>query len=334
MLLALMTVAIAGGMNGSFAAPMNRVRGWQWEHIWFVWSVLAMLVIPLVVALATVSHLGAVYTVAGPTALISTALYGMLWGGGTVLFGLGIERIGIALSFGIVLGTSSSAGTLIPLLMQHHARSLGRADFLLLAGAAFILLGVAANARGGLLRETTAAQHVGRGSFATGLLICLLSGIGSSCMSLALNKSAPILEAAESFGAPETASLNAVWPVLLGGGMAVNVAYCVFLFIRRRNIGCFRESVAGNGLWVLVMAVLWSGSNFVYGFGARGLGPQGLVVGWPIFMALIVLSANAWGVLNGEWRSGGARSAFWAATGCSLLIGGIWIVAWSGRGGR
>jgi L-rhamnose-H+ transport protein len=329
-----MTVAIAGGMNGSFAAPMNRVRGWQWEHIWFVWSVLAMLVIPLVVALATVSHLGAVYTVAGPTALISTALYGMLWGGGTVLFGLGIERIGIALSFGIVLGTSSSAGTLIPLLMQHHARSLGRADFLLLAGAAFILLGVAANARGGLLRETTAAQHVGRGSFATGLLICLLSGIGSSCMSLALNQSAPILGAAESFGAPETASLNAVWPVLLGGGMAVNVAYCVFLFIRRRNIGCFRESVAGNGLWVLVMAVLWSGSNFVYGFGARGLGPLGLVVGWPIFMALIVLSANAWGVLNGEWRSGGTRSAFWAATGCSLLIGGIWIVAWSGRGGR
>jgi L-rhamnose-H+ transport protein len=334
MLLALMTVAIAGGMNGSFAAPMNRVRGWQWEHIWLVWSVLAMLVIPLAVALATVSHLGAVYTLAGPRALVLTALYGMLWGAGTVLFGLGIERIGIALSFGIVLGTSSSAGTLIPLLMRHHGRPLDRAEFLLVAGVAFILLGVAANARGGLLRETARGQQVGRGSFATGLLICLLAGIGSSCMSLALNQSAPILEAAQSFGAPETASLNAVWPVLLGGGMTVNVAYCVLLFIRRGNIACFKESVAGNGIWVLVMAVLWSGSNLVYGFGARGLGPLGLVVGWPIFMALIVLSANAWGVLKGEWRSRETRPMFWAAAGCLLLLGGIWIVAWSGSAGR
>jgi hypothetical protein len=57
-------------------------------------------------------------------------------------------------------------------------------------------------------------------------------------------------------------------------------------------------------------------------------------VGWPIFMALIVLSANAWGVLKGEWRSGGTRPAFWAAAGCLLLIGGIWIVAWSGNCGR
>ena len=49
------------------------------------------------------------------------------------------------------------------------------------------------------------------------------------------------------------------------------------------------------------MAVLWSGSNFVYGAGARRLGSLGLVLGWPMFMAAIVLTANAWGLLTGEW---------------------------------
>lgn len=32
MLAALSVVLMAGGMNGSVAAPMKRVRDWQWEH--------------------------------------------------------------------------------------------------------------------------------------------------------------------------------------------------------------------------------------------------------------------------------------------------------------
>lgn len=81
---ALMIVVLAGGMNGSFAAPMSRVHGWQWEHTWLVWSILGMFVIPASVTIATVPHLGAVYHTAGPVTIASTALYGMLWGAGAV----------------------------------------------------------------------------------------------------------------------------------------------------------------------------------------------------------------------------------------------------------
>lgn len=31
MIAALLLVLLAGGMNGSFATPMKRVRGWHWE---------------------------------------------------------------------------------------------------------------------------------------------------------------------------------------------------------------------------------------------------------------------------------------------------------------
>jgi L-rhamnose-H+ transport protein len=333
MLAALMTIVFAGVMNGSFAAPMSRVRGWQWEHTWLLWSILAMFVIPASVMAATVSNPGAVYRTAGPEAIVSTALYGMVWGAGTVLFGLGIARVGIALSFGIILGTSSSVGTLVPLLILRRGRALSHADMFVLMGAGFVLMGVAFSAWSGLLRETTRSERVKRSSFAVGLIVCFLSGIGSSCMSLALNESTPISNAARALGTSEAASLNAVWPILLGGGALVNVLYCVLLFIRHRNLAHFRQSASVNTAWVALMAILWSGSNFVYGFGARGLGPLGLVVGWPIFMAVIVLSANAWGVLKGEWRSAGTGAVAWATAGCLLLIAGIWIVAWAGNSG-
>lgn len=327
-----MIVVVAGAMNGSFAAPMSHVRGWKWEHTWLVWSVLGMFVIPASVMAATIPHLGAVYRTAGPAPIAATAFYGMLWGAGTVLFGLGISRVGIALSFGIILGTSSAVGTLVPLLTLRRG-VFSRADLPVLAGTAFVLIGVAFNARGGLLREATRSERNHRRSFVVGLILCLLSGIGSSCMSLALNEATRISNAATTLGASQAAALNAVWPVLLGGGMLVNVLYCIFLILRNRNVAQFRQSTVVNAAWVVLMAVLWSGSNFVYGAGARRLGPLGLVVGWPIFMAAIVLSANVWGVLNREWRRAGTRSVVWAATGCLLLIAGVWVVALAGNGG-
>ena len=331
MFVALMLVLLAGGMNGSFAVPMKRVRGWQWEHTWFAWSLIGMLVIPVMVAVATVPHLGAVYRTAGLRALALTAFYGMIWGAGTALFGRGIARVGLALSFGIVLGISSSLGTIIPLVMLHRDQLFTTTSMLVLTGVGVIVAGVAASARAGLLRETDTGRESGEGSFIVGLGTCLLSGLGSSSMSLALNVSTPISKAAETLGTPQALSLNAVWPVLLGGGLAVNAVYCSILLIRRGNGARFGEALVPNLGLVMAMAVLWSGSNFVYGAGARKMGPLGLVFGWPIFMAVIVLTANAWGILTGEWRSAGRRTMTWAVAGFLLLVAGIWIIASAGN---
>ena len=327
MLASLMFVILAGGMNGSFAVPMKRVRGWQWEHTWLVWSFLGMLVIPLSVALVTIPGLGTVYLDVGLQPLALTALYGMIWGAGTALFGLGITRVGVALSFGIILGISSSLGTVLPLVILHRNQLLTNNSLLVLLGAAVILVGVAAIAKAGTLRESGEARQTGEGSFAVGVGICLLAGLCSSSMSFALNESVPISKAAEAFGASPAVSLNAVWPVFLGGGLAVNAIYCILLLIRRGNFARFKEEAGFNIALVVAMAVLWSGSNFVYGAGARGLGPLGLVLGWPIFMAVIVLTANGWGLLTGEWKNARPRALMWAAGGGLLLVLGICVIA-------
>lgn len=330
MVAALILVLLAGGMNGSFAVPMKRVRGWEWEHIWLAWALLGMIAIPLAVAAATVHDLGAVYRAAGLQPLARTALYGMVWGAGTVLFGLGIARVGLALGFAIILGTSSSLGTVIPLVMLHRDRLFTADGLLLLFGVGVILAGVTSCARAGLLREAAAPQRSGDGSFMIGLGICLLSGLGSCFMSVALNEATPISRAAETLGASAAGSLNAVWPVLLCGGFAVNAIYCTSLLVRRRNAARYKEAVGANVGLVVAMAVLWSGSNFVYSAGARGMGPLGLILGWPVFMAAIVLTANTWGLLTGEWRSAGRLAVTWAAGGCLLLIVGIWVITLAG----
>ena len=331
MIIALTLILLAGGMNGSFATPMKRVRGWEWENTWLTWSFLGMIVFPVAVAALTIPHLRAVYSAAGQESLWRTAFYGAIWGASAVLFGLGITRVGLALGFGIILGTGASLGTIVPFLRLHREQLWMASGLLTLAGVGVILAGVAACVRAGLLREAARTQQRSQGSFTAGLAICILSGIGSIFMSLALNEATAIFGAAEALGAPSARSLNAVWPVLLGGGFVVNASYCAIRLVRRHSIARFADATTANLGLVLAMAVLWSGSNFVYSTGAHGMGPLGLVLGWPVFMAAIVLTSNVWGVLTGEWRGAGSRAAAWAVTGSLLLIAGISVIASAGN---
>lgn len=300
MLASLTLVLLVGVMNGSFAAAIKHVRGWQWEHTWLVWSCLAMLVIPVTVAVLTVPDLVTVYRTAGPMTLMPSTVYGMAWGAGAVLFGLGYVRVGLALDFGIILGTASSLGALVPFATLHRDRLFTTAGLLIL-GVGIIVSGVAACARAGFLREA--------------------SGLGSISMSLALNEATPIKGAAKALGATPVRALNAVWPVLLIGGFTVNATYCSLQVIGQRDAARFLDAARGNLGLILIMAALWSGSNFVYGAGASGMGPLGFILGWPVFMAAIVLAANAWGVVSGEWRAARWRTAGWAAAGSPLLRG-------------
>lgn len=326
MLSALMLILLAGAMNGSFATPMKRVRGWQWEHTWLAWSFVAMIVIPFVAAVLTIPSLRNVYHMAETQPLLRTTFYGMLWGASAVLFGLGVTRVGLALGFGIILGTASSLGAVVPFLRLHRDRLFTAVGLMIILGIAVVLAGLAAFSRAGLLREAAQPQQR-KGSFIAGLVICILSGLGTTFMSVALNEAVPIYGAAEALGTPAGRSLNAVWPVLLGGGFVVNAGYCGVRVIGRHNAGLFREKLAWNGGLVMAMSLLWSGSNFAYGAGARGMGSLGLVLGWPIFMAAIVLTANAWGLLTGEWRGAGWPSLAWGGAGTLLLISGISLIA-------
>lgn len=321
-----MLLILGGLMNGSFATPMKAIRGWQWEHSWFVWSLSGLIVVPLIAVLSTVAQPYEVYSGAplGPVLLV--VLFGLLWGVSSVLFGLGVSRVGLAIGFGVIIGISAALGALIPLVFLHPESLFRKAGLLTMTGVLLLVTGVTCCAIAGRMRE--ASQPVTR----AGLLICILSGLGAPMVNFGLAFGSAIVTRAEQLGTSPENSLIAIWPLLLAGGFVVNAGYCVFLMRRKSGFEPLRRShaVANLGLGAL-MGVLWMGSNLAYGYGTHRLGPLGLAIGWPIMMGCIVLTANGWGVATGEWRGASGRAKAWMAAGVLALIAGVVVASSAGN---
>src|ERR1700737_2365847 len=112
-------VTLAGLLNGSFAAPMKRMSAWRWENSWLLFAFSGLIVFPWIINFATVPNVASVYAGASPTTLAKVFAFGLLWGVGATLFGLGISRVGMALGFALVLGITASFGSLLPLGILH-----------------------------------------------------------------------------------------------------------------------------------------------------------------------------------------------------------------------
>lgn len=326
MSLGLALVLLAGLMNGSFATPMKRIRGWRWEHSWFVWAFSGCIAFPLIAAVLTVPNLAEVYGRTSGGAVALACLFGFIWGVSAVLFGLGVDRLGVSLGFGLIIGISSALGALVPLVVQHPEQIATAKGAATLAGVATVVLGVAACAVAGRIREEAGADSQ-RGSLAAGLVICLLSALGAPAINFGLAFGDEIVENARQLGAGEASAINAIWPLVTAAGFVANAAYCGWLISRGSGWAAFvRERPASNLLLAGAMGLLWFGSNLTYGYGSQGLGDLGLVLGWPVFMGAIVLTANGWGVATGEWAGSPPRARRALGLGVVLLLAGITLI--------
>jgi L-rhamnose-H+ transport protein len=117
LLIGFLLVLLAALLQGTFVLPMTLVRQWSWEHTWAAFSLLGMFVFNWIITLLLVPNIFAVYSASPVRDLAILALFGLGWGVGAVLFGLGIKRLGMALGYPIIMGLIASLGALIPLLL-------------------------------------------------------------------------------------------------------------------------------------------------------------------------------------------------------------------------
>src|SRR5579871_6175936 len=103
-------------------APSKGMRGWAFENYWLFFAVTAYLICPWLLAFSTIPHLVEVYAGTSTASLLAVGVYGAGWGIGAVTFGLGVDALGLALGFALILGVSATTGTLVPLLVQPPAR--------------------------------------------------------------------------------------------------------------------------------------------------------------------------------------------------------------------
>lgn len=321
-------LVLAGIMNASFALPMKFVRGWPWEKTWLLWSCFALILLPAIAAASTIPGIVSLYHDQFQIVLMVAAL-GCAWGVAQVLFGLALDRIGIALTFSIVLGLSAAMGSLIPLLRLHQDRVFTHNGFISLSGVALVLIGVALSAAAGRLRDRAGkvglapSQH-----FASGLIMAIVAGICAAMMNVGVSYGSPLSQIAAQNGAHLGWTANAIWMPLMLGGAIPNILYCVYLLVRRRSkFSKDRSSGLTNGALAFAMALLWFGSSLLYGVATIRIGELGAVVGWPLFMSLIVIVASVLGVWTGEWRNAPRRALVLQSTSVAILVGAVVVLS-------
>ena len=322
-------VLIGGVLNGSFVAPMKKMPEWKWENSWLVYSVSGLLVIPWIAALATVPGLGAVLGGASSGALWSVLLFGFGWGVGSVLFGLGVARMGLAVGYGLILGLIAPIGTFLPLVVLHPEQLQTRRGAALMIGTLIVVAGIVLCAAAGKMREKDTAVRQG---FGIGLLICVLAGIFSPMLNFSFAFGDELQKRALDAGATRDAASNAIWPLCLTAGLIANAGYSILLLNRNRTWRLFKTTPGSSWFWGCLMGLLCFGSFIVYGAGANALGTLGPIVGWPLFMSMSLITSNTLGWLSGEWKGAPRKAVGYAVAGIAVLIVAITVIAAGGAG--
>ncbi len=321
---------MASFFQGTFGLGMKKVAPLTWEAWWLIYAAVGMVAFPCLWAWAAVPSLWAAMAAAGTRAVFLGALFGFLWGVGGILFGLSVSYIGISLTYGIVMGLAGAMGSLVPLL-QGEGLGSAAAPYVL-AGVAFMVLGVAVVAWAGMRRDRASQTAVtqGGGRFRSGLIIAVLSGVLSALLNVGFANAMPVARAAEAGGANARNSSLAAWVVVLGGAFLMNAAYCLFLLIRGRRwrAPASPGSCWNAGAWAVLTGLLWFAALGVYGQGASLMGALGPVIGWPMLLGLALIISNVWAIRAGEWRSapGPMRIMF---AGVAILIAACALLGYS-----
>src|SRR5580693_1083794 len=96
---------------------MKFARSWNHENIWLVFAFTGLVVFPWLLVLATIPHAIGVYQITSSKAILAIFGFGVLWGVGATLTGVGLKQLGIGLGLSIILGLCASVGSLVPLIV-------------------------------------------------------------------------------------------------------------------------------------------------------------------------------------------------------------------------
>ena len=251
-----------------------------------------------------------------------------------VLFGLSVASIGIALTFSIVLGISAAVGSVIPLIRLHPEKVFSTGGLITFAGVALVIIGVTICAVAGRRREAamTSQDDSAKVNMSRGLAFAILCGFGAALVNFGLAFGGPLLEGAKKHGAAALWAGNAVWLPLMLAGSIPNFAYCFYLLSKNKTADRFsRSGTASYWFLAAVMAFFWFASPALYGIATGKLGSWGTILGWPLFMSLIVITASILGFITAEWKGSGRQPLRIQVGGVVVLVMAVFVLAAASR---
>lgn len=324
---ALILIFIAGIINGSFALPTKHIPKWKFENIWLQYAFWAFVIFPWVAALFFMPQIFSVYANAPSYILWAMLLGGFVFGIGQMCFALALNMIGLGLGFVINLGLGIMLGFLLPLITQHPEQIFEPFGLITLLGGLFAVIGLLFSNHAGNMHhkeqhELLNPETKSRSMYVVGVILAILAGLSSAGQNFVFALTAPMQDLALQQGATQFGAANIVWPGFLICGFIPYALYMIGLGFKNKS---FHNYVAkGTGkyyLFAIVMGLFWYGSLVFYSKAAQIIGSLGPIVGWPLFMVMIILVSSFWGWRSGEWSgsSSKVKKTLWTGLACLIL---------------
>ncbi len=325
----LVLVLMAGIFQGVFLLPMDRTSGWRWEQNWLGFSFFGMILFNWFFTILTIPQILTIYSAAPSGDLLLLVLFGLGWGLGAVLFGLGMARLGLALGYPIIMGLIAALGALVPLLVFFPATLVSLKGALILGGMLVVVIGILLCSRAGAAKSGTEAS-VQRG-LSGGIAIAVAAGVLSSLPNIGMAFATRVIAIAGAQGVAPALAGNVVWALFFTAGFAVNAVYCLTRMAQDGTLALLgREASLRNLVLTGLMGLLWIGSFYAYGMGAARLGQLGAVIGWPLFIASSILVGNLVGLGRGEWKGAPYAARRLLTQGLAVLIAAVGLIAIGG----
>jgi L-rhamnose-H+ transport protein len=322
---------VAGGFSAaSFYVPSHAVKKWSWETYWISLGLVAWLIMPTVAGLLTTPDLWSILRQNPVGSMAGAYGFGVLWGFGGLMCGLGLRYLGLSLGQSVSLGVCSIVGTLVPAALDRKLGLLVTTlpGFVVLLGFLVCLAGTALCGYAGirkerLLTDAQKKESVREFALAKGVSMAVLGGIMSASMAFAFTAGAPIARTAVRFGTPEVFKNMPLLVFALAGGFTTNFVSTMIITAKKKAFGDYvvrpRGTLLRNYFLAAISGVLWYGQWFSFGTGTTKLGGYGYA-GWSIFMAAIIVFSNLWGLLLKEWKGVDTKTRLYLWLGIIALV--------------
>lgn len=304
---------------------MKNQKPLSWEAFWFIYSLVAMLVIPIIWGIiSSGSFFDAIFTTDGGT-LFSAILLGFLWGIGGILFGVSVNYVGVSITNGVVMGLAGGLGAIIPLFSIEGATSQPSFPYVII-GVAIMLIGVGMSAYSGILRDKEQGQSSESGNsgdkslLVKGMILVTLSGVLSSLLNIGFEAATPVLANAKSMGMSDAAAAIPPRAIVVFGGLLMNLGYAIYLLCKNNTWSDFSNldsPKVKSIVWAKITGLLWFLPLGLSGIVASSIGEMGNVITWPVMLALSLVFGNIWGYVSGEWK--GTKRSFSIMT-CAAVV--------------
>lgn len=312
----------------TFYVPLSKVKRWSWETMWTVAGLFSWVLLPLCVSASLLPNFWSFYTALDSRTILTAFVFGALWGVGNVSFGLTIRYLGVSLGIGTAIGITMVVGSVLPPILHGQAAHLVTTESGLcaLAGIIVAVLGIGIVSFAGQLKEVKLGTAKQEFNLRKGLLLALLSGIFSSCMSLAIDAAAPIKAMALQVGVKPLYAGLPGYVIIMVGGALVNFGYCIARLAFKKDLS-FRADMAqpagalgANTLMAAIGGAMWYLQFFFLAWGAACI-PVGIAyINWMLLMSGCVLFAGIAGLVLGEWRNVGAMPVRVLVLGLLVII--------------